>query len=101
DREIGYVLAHEIQQLYGSTGLPDHGEAEPLEQARKPFAEENIVVRDHDAHQTNRGAVHGRVRLSIRHPLSSQYRGNGCWPYLETEASMVTARARPSARGRN
>jgi hypothetical protein len=42
------VLAHERQQLVRVARLPDDLEAGSLEQAREPFAKEDIVVCDDD-----------------------------------------------------
>jgi hypothetical protein len=48
DHELGLVLAHEREQLVRVARLPDDLEAGSLEQAREPFAEEDIVVCDDD-----------------------------------------------------
>jgi len=51
------MLADEIEELGRVARLPDDLETGSLEQAREPFAEEDIVVCDDDP----RAALQGRV----------------------------------------
>jgi hypothetical protein len=57
DDELGLVLAHEREQFGRVAGLADDLEVAALEQARQPFAEEDIVVCDDDP----RAALQRRV----------------------------------------
>ena len=49
DREVRLVLATSATQLVGVAGLADDLEAGSLEQAGEPFAEQDVVVGQHDA----------------------------------------------------
>ena len=49
DGELRPLLAHERDELVAVAGLADDLEAEPLEQAREPLAEQDVVVGEDDA----------------------------------------------------
>jgi hypothetical protein len=57
DREVGLVLAHEVDQLRPAGALTDDLVARPLEHARYPFAKEDVVVGQDDAHVAHRTAL--------------------------------------------
>ena len=46
DRELGSMLANELEQLAGVTTPTDDGEAGPLEEAGNPLAQQHVVVRN-------------------------------------------------------
>jgi hypothetical protein len=47
DRQVGCGLLDQRQQMLAVVGQPDHGEAVPVEQARQPFAQQDVVIGDH------------------------------------------------------
>jgi len=49
DHQIRLVLSHELDQRVSVAGLADDLEVGSLEEAREPFAQEDVVVRDDDA----------------------------------------------------
>jgi hypothetical protein len=49
DYELGLVLAHEREQLVRIAGLADDLKVGPLEQAREPFAQKDVVVCQDDS----------------------------------------------------
>jgi membrane-associated phospholipid phosphatase len=48
DHQLRILLPHQLHELRGVTGLPDHGKARALEQAREPLAQQDIIVSQHD-----------------------------------------------------
>jgi len=60
------VLAHEREQLVRVAGLADDLKVGPLEQAREPFAEEDIVVCDDDPRAALQGCVDNASTLRGR-----------------------------------
>jgi hypothetical protein len=68
DYELGLVLAHEPEQLVRVAGLADDLKVGPLEQAREPFAEEDIVVCDDDPRAALQGCVDNASTLRGRVP---------------------------------
>jgi hypothetical protein len=49
DRQLGPVFANERNQLGGIVALARDFKAGTLEQARQPFAEEHVVIRENDS----------------------------------------------------
>jgi hypothetical protein len=68
DYELGLVLADEREQLVRVAGLADDLKVGPLEQAREPFAEEDIVVCDDDPRAALQGCVDNVSTLRGRVP---------------------------------
>ena len=72
DYEIGPVLANELQQLRAIAGLTNQLVPGPLEQARKAFSQEHIVVRkDNDP---KRDMDQKQIVRAIRNFVSSGMR---------------------------
>ncbi len=68
DHELGLLLAHEIEELVRVSGLAYDLKVRPLEQAREPFAEEDIVVCDDDPRADLQGRVDNASTLRGRLP---------------------------------
>ena len=60
DHELRLVLAHELEQLVRVARLADDLEVGPLEQAREPFAQKDVVVGHDDATAVVRLRFHDR-----------------------------------------
>jgi undecaprenyl-diphosphatase len=55
DHQLGLLLPHQLHELRGVAGLPGHGKARTLEQAREPLAQQDVIVSQRD---TNPGLGH-------------------------------------------
>jgi hypothetical protein len=92
DHEIRLAVANELDQLIRVAGLSDDLEVRSLEQAREPFAQENIVVGHDNATSDALLRCHPRLNLTpclvagTRRPLPT-----GC---KEAHWSAIGAKAR-------
>ena len=48
DDDLGLVLTHELEELARIAGLTDDLEVRPLEQAREPLAQKDVIVGHND-----------------------------------------------------
>jgi hypothetical protein len=64
DHEIRLEFVHAVDKLVRSTRLADYLEPGSLEQAREPFAQEDVVVRHDDAARDRRLPSHDLLNLT-------------------------------------
>src|SRR5215831_15639497 len=64
DDELGLVLTYELQELVGIAGLTDDLEVGPLEQAREPLSQKDVIVGHDDATVGGRLLSHHRLNLT-------------------------------------
>src|SRR5690348_13468876 len=63
DGKLRLVLSDELEELVRIAGLTHDLEVGPLEQARQPFAQKDVVVGHDDATTGGRLSFHGRPTL--------------------------------------
>jgi hypothetical protein len=81
DRQVGLLRSYELDQPCGGLALADDLESEALEQARETFTEQDVVVRQHDAH-CSRATRMRRVRCH----------GTIIQPGCDSEAALPVSR---------